>query len=116
MVCSRCLTCSPEMGFTKFRRKRIYLRVSEYEYDQIKLKASAVGLGLSEYLRRCGIESRLPHHKLEPEVLQLCEQLRELASTISKTLASALNNNDDNSVQITQELVGEIQKITGGLL
>lgn len=98
------------------RRKRIYLRVSDDEYNQIKLKANAVGLGLSEYLRRCGISQKLPPRKLEPEVLEFRQQLRVLAGTASKMLTFAFYGDRNNWIQTAQELAGEIKRIAEGSL
>lgn len=104
------------MIVTTARRKRIYLRVTDAEYNQIKLKASAVGLGLSEYLRRCGMSQKLPPRKLEPEVLEFRQQLRVLAGTTSKMLTFALYGDRNNWIQTAQELAGEIKRIAEGSL
>ena len=96
---------------TGTRRKRIYLRVSEDELNQIKQKAGTVGLGLSEYLRRSGLNQRLPSRKLEPGVL---EQMRELTGATSKILTFALYDNRESWIHATQELIGQIKQIVEG--
>ncbi len=102
------------MGFTRgTRRKRIYLRVSEDEFNQIKQKAGTVGLGLSEYLRCSGLNQRLPP-RMEPEVLEFREQIRELAGATSKMLTFALYDDRQSWIHATQELVGQIKQIVEG--
>ncbi len=103
------------MAFTRgTRRKQIHLRVSEDEFNQIKQKAGTVGLGLSEYLRRSGLNQRLPPHKLEPEVLEFREQMRELTGATSKMLTFALYDDRESWIHATQELVGQIKQIVEG--
>lgn len=92
------------------------MRVSEDEYNRIKQKAIAVDLGLSEYLRRCGLNQKLPPHKLEPEILEFRQHLRLLAGTTSKMVTFALYSDRASWIQSAQELAGEIKKIAEGNL
>lgn len=92
------------------------MRVSEDEYKQIKQKASVVDLGISEYLRRCGLNHRLPPRKLEVQALEFRQQLRVLAGTTSKMLTFALHSDRDSWIETTQELAGEIKKIAERIL
>ena len=101
-------------GTKETRRKRIHLRVSEDEFNLIKQKAGTVGLGLSEYLRRCGLNQKLPPCKLEPEVLEFQQKMRGLAGTTSKMLTFALYGDRESWILSTQELVVQIKRIAEG--
>lgn len=102
------------MALNPTRGKRIHLRVSSQEYDQLKQKASYFGLGLSEYLRRCGLNQKLPPVKLKPDVLEFRQQIRALAGSTSRMLTFAQYGDRDSWIQIALEVAGEIQKIAEG--
>lgn len=74
------------------RTKRIDVRCSYFEQLALQSKADEVGLPLSEYLRRCGLDKLIPP-ALTAEELEVYKELKRYATNFVQ-IANFIKNKD----------------------
>lgn len=74
------------------RTKRIDVRCSYFEQLALQSKADEVGLPLSEYLRRCGLDKIIPP-ALTAEELEVYKELKRYATNFVQ-IANFIKNKD----------------------
>lgn len=79
----------------------IKFRLSVEEKEVLLHKAKQVSLPISEYLRRCGLNRRLPTPKGSQSEIHIRQQVRRVLKVTSKLVRRLKRNSDNGAVEET---------------
>lgn len=95
--------------FTMKRNKKIEIRVSQFEKNEISKKAENVGINISEYLRKSGLEKQL-NFRFSKEEIDAWKDLTSISNSL-KNLTNILSKENREELIRELKLINEQIKI-----